>query len=66
MGATDEADVLQERWCCLTCSSTFRCGQLIMRERGLHCPKCDSVDVHPATGETVELNCYAGEVGTLN
>lgn len=59
-------DVMQQRWCCLTCSETFRWGKIRMRDGGLHCPKCDSVNLHPADGSVHELQSYVGEIGTLN
>lgn len=66
MTVSPDKDVMQQRWCCLTCSSTFRFGQIRMQAGGLHCPKCDALAIHPATGETVELERYDGEIGTLN
>lgn len=62
----DEPDVMQQQWCCLTCSQTFRLGKVIMRAHGLHCPHCDSMNLHPADGGITELDSYGGEVGTLN
>lgn len=70
--ADPEPDVMDQTWCCLACSQTFRFGQLRMRERseahphGLACPKCGSGNIHPADGTTHELDSYGGEVGTLN
>lgn len=62
----DEPDVMQQQRCCLSCSQTFRFGKIGMRGGGLHCPFCDSTDIHPADGTTHELGSYGGEVGTLN
>lgn len=62
----NEPDPMQQPWCCLTCSQTFRWGKVRMRAHGLHCPHCDSTNLHPADGTTTELDSYGGEVGTLN
>jgi hypothetical protein len=63
-GLTD--DVMAETWCCLTCSSTFRFGQIRMADGRLHCSRCESLELHPATGETIEVAEYRRPVGTLN
>ncbi len=62
----DEPDVMQQQWCCLTCSQAFRFGKIRMHDGGLHCPHCDSGNMHPADGTTTDLDSYGGEVGTLN
>jgi Zn finger protein HypA/HybF involved in hydrogenase expression len=62
----DDEDVMQQPWCCLSCSGQFRFGQIRMRAGGLHCPKCDSGQLHPAGGDVMDLARYDGEVGTLN
>ena len=64
--AEPEDDVMQETWCCFTCSSTFRLGLIRMANGGLHCPRCDSLDLHPANGDIVEVPRYVGPIGTLN
>ena len=61
---TEADDVMQQTWCCLACSSTFRFGQLRMRAHGLHCPRCDALAIHPADGRVEEIPEYAGEIGT--
>lgn len=68
-------DVMQQRWCCLSCGQTFRFGQLMTRggvgepspgnDHGLNCPNCRGMKVHPADGETHTLTEFHGEKGTL-
>ena len=53
-------------WCCLCCGATFRFGEIRIANGGLHCPRCDSLELHPATGEVVEVPDYRGPIGTLN
>lgn len=65
MSNEPEDDVMQQTWCCLTCSATFRFGQIRMKGGALHCPKCDAGTIHPAGGETVEIDQYEGEIGPL-
>ena len=45
----DEPDVMQQVWCCLTCSQTFRWGKVRYREGGLHCPYCGGRDMDRAS-----------------
>jgi hypothetical protein len=59
-------DVMQQTWCCLACNTTFRFGRIRMKGGGLHCPECDSGNLHPADGEQHETDAYHGEIGTLN
>ena len=56
-----------EPWCCLTCFSKFRFGELrTLPKSGLvHCPVCSSAYVHPAGKEQRELAEYHGDRGTL-
>lgn len=63
---SDDRDVMKQLWCCLTCSETFRFGQIRMRGGSLHCPLCDSDSLHPADGSMIELDSYEGEIDTLN
>jgi DNA-directed RNA polymerase subunit RPC12/RpoP len=62
----DEPDVMAQLWYCLTCSETFRFGQIRMRNGGLHCPLCGSENLHPADGGIIELDSYEGEISDLN
>ena len=61
----EEDDVMAHTWCCLTCSSQFRFGEIKLR-LGLHCPRCDGEDLHPAGDEVVELQGYEGPIGILS
>ncbi|CAA2104542.1 hypothetical protein ASF27_12220 [Methylobacterium sp. Leaf102] len=63
---TESDEVMQQTWCCLTCSAKFRWGEVRMAAGGLHCPRCDAVSLHPAGGEVRVLDGYDGEIGTLN
>jgi hypothetical protein len=65
MAGDNEPDVMQQTWCCLTCNVTFRFGQIRMKAGGLHCPKCDSCNLHPADKSSHELKSYDGQVGVL-
>lgn len=58
-------DVMQQPWCCLTCSARFRFGKIRMAGGELHCPNCTAVTIHPATGESETLAEYHGEIGPL-
>lgn len=60
---TDE--VMQQQWCCLTCSARFRFGRIRMVQGQLQCPTCTSTNLHPATGEAEKLDAYHGEIGPL-
>lgn len=64
--AHPEPDVMAQTWCCLTCNATFRFGLIRMANGGLHCPRCDGGELHPAGGEVVEVPGYAGPIGPLN
>lgn len=57
-------DVMEQAWCCLTCSARFRFGQIICSDV-LRCPHCKSDDLHPADGATVAVPEYRGEKGTI-
>ncbi len=59
-------DVMAQTWCCLTCSTRLRFGELRLQGGAVRCPRCESVALHPAGGETVALDDYVGPVGTLN
>lgn len=58
-------DVMEQAWCCLTCSSRVRFGELLASDT-LRCPKCHSPDLHPADGATVTAPEYNGVIGTRN
>lgn len=62
----DEPDVMAKTWCCLTCHSKFRFGQIRMRDGGLGCPHCDAGTLYTAEPVVETLDRYDGEVGTLN
>ena len=69
---TSTHDVLDERWVCLKCNATFRLGKVKVHSyserypHGISCPNCGSGHgLHPASGETVTLNEYHGEKGTV-
>lgn len=51
---------LNKRWACLTCSSTFKGGEIIAGPQGWKCPKCGSVDLSTAHGER-KLDRYEGD-----
>ena len=51
-----EDDVMAQTWCCLTCSSRLRFGELRLAGGAVRCPRCESVALHPAGGETVALD----------
>lgn len=53
-----------EQWVCFACSSKLRLGELICRDT-LRCPKCDSSDLHPATGAVGPLAAFHGDRGTI-
>jgi hypothetical protein len=70
--ATKTADPLDQQWCCMTCSRTFRLGKMRMRSYceefpiGHACPHCGSGrGLHPADGTATELEAYHGERGTV-
>ncbi len=63
-------DVMDQPWCCLTCSGRFRFGQLKTKGDGhsavgLYCPKCGGWNIQPADGLAVTLDRYRGERGPL-
>jgi len=60
-------DTLEKRWCCFTCNTTFPLGRMKLgvKTYGLRCPNCGNEDTHPAHGETIELDEYHGEIGTI-
>lgn len=69
---TTEPDIMDRQWVCMACNSKFRWGKMKMgaySERlphGVGCPNCgDGRQVHPADGETVELDAYDGKMGPL-
>lgn len=51
---TADRDVMQDRWCCLTCCSVFRFGQLRFAADGLACPVCRSTNTAAADGRVYE------------
>lgn len=55
---------LNQRWACLTCNVTFKCGTIISGPQGWQCPKCKSTDLHPAEGVRT-LPEYEGQVPEL-
>ena len=57
-------DVMNDPWCCLTCSAKFRFGEIIMAD-ACRCPRCRSADLHPADKAIVVLERYDGEKGTI-
>ena len=69
------SDVMQQRWACLACSTTFPFGKLRIRggtgerspgnDQGLNCPNCRSMKIHPADGTSTALVAYHGEKGTI-
>jgi predicted Zn-ribbon and HTH transcriptional regulator len=65
---TEEPDVMDQPWACLSCSAKFRFGQIRMLPGGgsLSCPECRSANIHPADGTVHELDEYHGEIGTRN
>lgn len=50
---------------CLDCRWKGRIGNMIASDT-LRCPKCSSANWHPAERETLNLQNYAGNVGTKN
>lgn len=58
---TVEPDVMDQQWCCLTCAWKGRWGEIIARSSGLHCPICNSLDLHPADVTEHEVD-YQGPV----
>ena len=66
MTDTESDDVMQQTWCCLACSTTFRWGEIRIRAGGLRCPRCDAISLHPADGHVEEFGEYQGDIGTLN
>lgn len=63
--ADDNSDMFAKQWACLDCFSKFRYGDLIARQ-ALHCPKCDGLNISPATGEISDAPGYIGQIGTRN
>ncbi len=75
-----KADVMKQRYCCLTCNHRFPWGQCRTKPLegrppsppyapgvpALYCPKCGSSDLHPADGTTHEVPEYVGPIGTVN
>ncbi len=55
-------DVMQQEWCCLTCSSKFTFGKLRTKPGSphLHCPVCGSSDIHPADGTSHAIAAKLG------
>jgi DNA-directed RNA polymerase subunit RPC12/RpoP len=52
-------NVMKQQWCCLTCSAIFPYGKVILRKgQTLHCPKCGSLDIHPADKTIHDLPNY--------
>ncbi len=63
-----DEDVMKKPWCCFDCSSKFTFGDC-RTKRGspnIHCPKCDSANLHPIDGDVREVPEYVGPVGTMN
>ncbi len=63
------SDVLDTKWACMTCNTTFRLGSMKsgpLANDPLRCPNCDSGDTHPADGETRTIPEYFGPIGTRN
>lgn len=65
------ADIMQQLWCCLTCSKTMEAGKLMSRGsapagRSLYCPHCGSFEVACADSAIREVPEYFGEIGTRN
>jgi len=61
------SDHLDRQWCCFTCNTRFPMGRMRPHPTiyALRCPNCDGMDTHPAHGETIVLDEYLGEPGTL-
>ena len=67
-------DIMDQRWACLSCGSTFPAGKLLLsggigerapgNDHGLNCPHCRSMNIHPADG-TAHEGEFHGERGTL-
>jgi len=67
MMAEPEPEPMQQRWCCLACGWQGTFGKLVMYScQYVGCPQCRSANIHPATGDVVELEEYHGPIGTRN
>ncbi len=63
---TDETGVMDQPWCCATCSARFRWGKIIMAQGALLCPECRSAEgLQPIDSESKTIGEYIGERGTL-
>lgn len=62
------ADIMDQRWACMTCNTTFPVGRMKLGRSALtlRCPNCDSEDTAPADGEVRDVKEYFGEIGTRN
>ena len=62
----DNKRLLAAQWCCITCGSRFRLGEVIVSER-LKCPKCGAMEcLQPIDEGPKLLDAYYGETGPLN
>jgi hypothetical protein len=62
---TDNRDVLNEKWACLTCSSTFPAGEMFVGRSPFYmCPRCGAEGCVSADGRSRTVPEYFGEIGT--
>lgn len=59
-------DVMKQPYVCLDCFWKGTFGDLVVLAGAAFpsCPTCESENIHPADGDTVELDEYHGDIGT--